>query len=128
MEKQTMTLNSKVNLLLGVHAQLKIFHWQTKGYARHNAFAQTRDDLENLMDSFVEEAMGKYGRFTLDEETKTIELFNLTDVKPVEMVETICQAFIEFTNDLDPVDTNLLNIRDEMLGLFQKLKYLLTLE
>jgi hypothetical protein len=44
------------------------------------------------------------------------------------MVETICQAFIEFTNDLDPVDTNLLNIRDEMLGLFQKLKYLLTLE
>jgi hypothetical protein len=123
-----MTLNSKVNLLLGVHAQLKIFHWQTKGYARHNAFAQTRDDLENLMDSFVEEAMGKYGRFTLDEETKTIELFNLTDVKPVEMVETICQAFIEFTNDLDPVDTNLLNIRDEMLGLFQKLKYLLTLE
>jgi DNA-binding ferritin-like protein len=128
MEKQTMTLNSKVNLLLGVHAQLKIFHWQTKGYARHNAFAQTRDDLENLMDSFVEEAMGKYGRFTLDEETKTIELFNLTDVKPVEMVETICQSFIEFTNDLDPVDTNLLNIRDEMLGLFQKLKYLLTLE
>jgi DNA-binding ferritin-like protein len=123
-----MTLNSKVNLLLGVHAQLKIFHWQTKGYARHNAFAQTRDDLENLMDSFVEEAMGKYGRFTLDEETKTIELFNLTDVKPVEMVETICQSFIEFTNDLDPVDTNLLNIRDEMLGLFQKLKYLLTLE
>lgn len=123
-----MTLNSKVNLLLGVHAQLKIFHWQTKGYARHNAFAQTRDDLENLMDSFVEEAMGKYGRFTLDEETKTIELFNLTDVKPTEMVETICQAFVEFTNDLDPVDTNLLNIRDEMLGLFQKLKYLLTLE
>jgi len=123
-----MTLNSKVNLLLGVHAQLKIFHWQTKGYARHNAFAQTRDELEDLMDSFVEEAMGKYGRFTLDEETKTIELFNLTDVKPTEMVETICQAFVEFTNDLDPVDTNLLNIRDEMLGLFQKLKYLLTLE
>lgn len=123
-----MTLNSKVNLLLGVHAQLKIFHWQTKGYSRHKAFAKTRDELEDLMDSFVEEAMGKYGRFTLDEETKTIELFNLTDVKPVEMVETICQAFIEFTNDLDPVDTNLLNIRDEMLGLFQKLKYLLTLE
>jgi hypothetical protein len=123
-----MTLNSKVNLLLGIHAQLKIFHWQTKGYSRHNAFAQTRDDLEGLMDSFVEEAMGKYGRFVLDEETKTIELFNLTEVKPVEMVETICQAFIGFTNDLDPVDTNLLNIRDEMLGLFQKMKYLLTLE
>jgi DNA-binding ferritin-like protein len=123
-----MNLNTKVNLLLGIHAQLKIFHWQTKGYSRHNAFAQTRDELEDLMDSFVEESMGKYGRFSLDEETKTIELFNLSELKPLEMVETICQSFIGFTQELDPVDTNLLNIRDEMLGLFQKLKYLLTLE
>lgn len=123
-----MNLNSKVNLFLGIHAQLKVFHWQTKGYARHNAFAQTRDDLENLMDSFVEEAMGKYGRFVLDEETKNFELINMSDMKPSDMAETICQALIQFTEELDPVDTNLLNIRDEMLGLFQKLKYLLTLE
>ena len=123
-----MNLNTKVNLLLGIHAQLKIFQWQTKGYARHNSFTQTRDELEDLMDSFIEEAMGKYGRFSLDEETKTIELFNLSELKPIEMVETICQSFIGFTEELDPVDTNLLNIRDEMLGLFQKLKYLLTLE
>lgn len=123
-----MNLNSKVNLFLGIHAQLKVFHWQTKGYARHNAFAQTRDDLENLMDSFVEEAMGKYGRFVLDEETKNFELINMSDMKPADMAETICQALIQFTEELDPVDTNLLNIRDEMLGLFQKLKYLLTLE
>lgn len=123
-----MNLNSKVNLFLGIHAQLKVFHWQTKGYARHNAFAQTRDELENLMDSFVEEAMGKYGRFVLDEETKNFELINMSDMKPADMAETICQALIQFTEELDPVDTNLLNIRDEMLGLFQKLKYLLTLE
>lgn len=123
-----MNLSSKVNLFLGIHAQLKVFHWQTKGYARHNAFAQTRDELEGLMDSFVEEAMGKYGRFVLDEETKNVELINMSDMKPSEMAETICQALIQFTDELDPVDTNLLNIRDEMLGLFQKLKYLLTLE
>ena len=123
-----MNLNSKVNLFLGIHAQLKVFHWQTKGYARHNAFAQTRDELENLMDSFVEEAMGKYGRFVLDEETKNFELINMSDMKPADMAETICQALIQFTEELDPVDTNLLNILDEMLGLFQKLKYLLTLE
>ena len=117
-----------VSTLLESRTQAHIFHWQTKGYARHNAFAQTRDELEDLMDGFIEESMGKYGRFSLDEETKTIELFNLSDLKPIEMVETICQALVEFTNELDPVDTNLLNIRDEMLGLFQKLKYLLTLE
>lgn len=123
-----MNLATKVNLFLGIHTQLKIFHWQTKGYARHNAFTQTRDTLDELMDQFVEEAMGKYGRFTLDDETDTIKLFNLSELKPSEMIETICQSFIQLTDELDPVDTNLLNIRDEMLGLFQKLKYLLTLE
>ncbi len=123
-----MNLNSNVNLFLGIHAQLKVFHWQTKGYARHNAFASTRDDLEGLMDDFVEESMGQYGRFILDDETNTIKLANLNELKPLEMVETICQALVQMTEQLDPKDTNLLNIRDEILGKFQKLKYLLTLE
>ncbi len=123
-----MNLSSNVNLFLGLHAQLKIFHWQTKGYARHNAFATIREDLEGLMDDFVEEAMGQYGRFVLDDETNTIQLANLSDLKPIEMVNTICEALIQLTEQLDPKDTNLLNIRDEILGKIQKLKYLLTLE
>jgi hypothetical protein len=123
-----MNLSSNVNLFLGLHAQLKIFHWQTKGYARHNAFATIREDLEGLMDDFVEEAMGQYGRFVLDDETNTIQLANLSDLKPIEMANTICEALIQLTEQLDPKDTNLLNIRDEILGKIQKLKYLLTLE
>jgi hypothetical protein len=123
-----MNLNSNVNLFLGLQAQLKIFHWQTKGYARHNAFATIREDLEGLMDDFVEEAMGQYGRFVLDDETNTIQLANLSDLKPIEMANTICEALIQLTEQLDPKDTNLLNIRDEILGKIQKLKYLLTLE
>jgi DNA-binding ferritin-like protein len=123
-----MNLSSNVNLFLGLQAQLKIFHWQTKGYARHNAFATIREDLEGLMDDFVEEAMGQYGRFVLDDETNTIQLANLSDLKPIEMANTICEALIQLTEQLDPKDTNLLNIRDEILGKIQKLKYLLTLE
>jgi len=123
-----MNLSSNVNLFLGLQSQLKIFHWQTKGYARHNAFATIREDLDGLIDDFVEEAMGQYGRFVLDDETNTIQLANLSDLKPIEMVNTICEALIQLTEQLDPKDTNLLNIRDEMLGKIQKLKYLLTLE
>jgi len=122
-----MNLNSNVNFLIGLHSQLKIFHWQTKGFARHEAFAETRDTLEGLMDEFVEQAMGQYGRFQLDDETNTIELVNIGDVKPEEMIETVCQSFVQWTDNIDKKDTNLLNLRDEMLGLFQKLKYLLTL-
>lgn len=123
-----MNLSSNVNLFLGLHAQLKVFHWQTKGYARHQAFADVRSQLDDLVDEFVEQAMGQYGRFTLDEESSMIKLVNLSELKPVEMMETICTALKQMTQDIDSEDTNLLNLRDEILGLVQKMKYLLTLE
>jgi DNA-binding ferritin-like protein len=123
-----MNISSNVNLFLGLQAQLKILHWQTKGYARHKALDKTLKEFMELTDSFVEEAMGKYGRFKLDEETKTIQLNNLPDVDISSMIETVCDALNQFTEQFDEKDTNLLNIRDEMLGLFRKLKYLLTLE
>lgn len=123
-----MNLSSNINLFLGLQCQLKVFHWQTKGYARHKAFDETLSSLTDLVDSYVEEAMGKYGRFTLDENTKTINLSNLSELDPKSMIKTVCEALVQFTDELDPKDTNLLNTRDEILGLFQKLSYLLTLE
>ena len=48
------TLGSNVNLFLGVQSQLKILHWQTKQYARHMAFGSTYDELDELIDAFVE--------------------------------------------------------------------------
>lgn len=123
-----MNLASNVNLFLGVQAQLKVFHWQTKGHARHLAFGGTLDAIDDLIDDYVEEAMGQYGRFILDDETSTIKLVNLSEIKPVEMANTICEALIQITDQVDPKDTNLLNLRDEILGKFQKLKYLLTQE
>ena len=123
-----MNLNSNINLFLGLQAQLRIFHWQTKGYARHNAFGVTYDTLEDLIDTFVEEAMGKYGRFILDDETNTIQLANLKELKPEAMLDTIISALNQFSEQFEESDTNLLNLRDEMLGSINKLKYLLTLE
>ena len=123
-----MNINSNINFLLGLSAQLKVMHWQTKGYARHQAFGSTYDTLSDLTDTFVEVAMGKYGRFKLDDETNTITLVNLSELKPEEMINTVKNALIQYSEQFEPTDTDILNIRDEMLGLFNKLSYLLTLE
>lgn len=123
-----MNIDSNVNLFLGIHAQLKVFHWQTKGYARHQAFADIRDTFEGLMDEYIEQAMGQYGRFKLTDETNTLTLSNISDLKAEDMAETICQSLVQLSEQINEKDTNLLNIRDEMLGLMQKLKYLLTLK
>lgn len=123
-----MNINSNINFLLGLQLQMKINHWQTKGYARHNAFGEFYNSLSDLIDTFVESAMGKYGRFTLDEETKTIQLSNLSELDVKGMISTVRDALVQMGEQLDPSDTDLLNIRDEMLGGLNKLSYLLTLE
>ena len=123
-----MNIASNINFFLGLQSQLKIMHWQTKGFARHTALGATYDALDGLIDTFVEEAMGKYGRFKLDENTNQIQLFNLSELNVPDMVNKVCEALIQYNLQFEETDTNLLNIRDEMLGLFSKLKYLFTLE
>jgi DNA-binding ferritin-like protein len=123
-----MNLSSNVNFLLSLQTQMKINHWQTKGLARHKAFGKFYDSLSDLIDTFVESAMGKYGRFTLDEETKTLQLSNLSELDMKGLVNTVRESFVQMSEQLDPSDTDLLNIRDEMLGELNKLSYLLTLE
>lgn len=124
-----MNLSSNVNFLLQIQTQIKILHWQTKGYARHQAFGETYSNLDTLIDDFVEIYMGKYGRFSLSENEKTIKLDNLTELDLTAFLKTVKSELIGMSNDLSKdKDTDLLNLRDEMLGLFNKLSYLLTLE
>lgn len=123
-----MNLSSNVNFLLGLQIQMKINHWQTKGFARHESFGKFYDTLGGLIDTFVESAMGKYGRFTLDEETKIIQLNNISELDMKSLINTVRESFIQMSEQLESSDTDLLNIRDEMLGELNKLSYLLTLE
>jgi DNA-binding ferritin-like protein len=123
-----MNLGSNVNFLLGLQNQMKICHWQTKGIARHEAFGNFYDDLTPLIDDFVEQSMGKYGRFTLEDETKIIQLSNLSEIDIKGLVNTTRQALVQLTEQLDSSDTDLLNLRDEILGKVNKYAYLFTME
>lgn len=122
-------LDSNINFFFQTQLQLKVLHWQTKGYARHKAFGNTYDDLVELVDEFVEVCMGKHGRFILQEENKTIRIENLTEVSIVDFIQNTKSKLISISKELSPeTDTDLLNIKDEMLAKVNKLAYLLTLE
>ncbi len=124
-----MQLSSNVQFLLESQMQLRILHWQTKGFARHKAFGETYSDLDGLIDDFVEISMGKYGRFSLSDSEKTLNLKNITELELGLFLKTMKGKLIEMTSQLSSdKDTDLLNLRDEMLGLVNKLSYLLTLE
>jgi hypothetical protein len=116
-----------IGALIAMQNQFRVFHWQTESYAQHNAFGGAYEDLDELIDTFVEVYQGKNGIVKPTDGFK-IKLENL-DGSPSDMID----VFIEFLqkdlpSQLEDTDTDLLNIRDEMLGLLNKTKYLLLLK
>lgn len=118
-----------VIMLMQIQMQFKVLHWQTTAYSRHNAYGMIYDSLNDNIDGFVESAMGKYGRFELSEGGADIKLFNLKSLEINQFLTTIIDFLLGLNNELSPEkDSDLLNIRDEILGDVNKLKYLLTLK
>lgn len=116
-----------VTNLLTLHNQLKIHHWQTKSYAEHQALGGAYDEFSGLIDEFIEVFMGKYGRIESRDGFK-IELSNYKDISAMDFCDKYIDYLVnELPEGLESTDTDLLNIRDEMLGQLNKLKYLLTL-
>ena len=65
----------------------------------------------------------------MNKEGFKVELSNITHKDPDKFIEEYISFLVtELPKGLKETDTNLLNIRDEMLSELQKLKYLLTLK
>ena len=115
--------------LIKIQNQLRILHWQTMSYAAHKALGRAYEDLDELIDSLVEIQQGKYGRLTFG---SPIDL-GLVNQDEIDLDNVLVQLNDYLTgpfNEMhDPVkDTDCLNIRDEILAVINKLRYLLTLK
>lgn len=114
--------------LVQIQTQWKFLHWQTFGDAKHRTYGSIYDGLGDLIDEFTETMMGKYGRPEFQPEFG-IMLQDIQSLSIQNFMDGITEFLVGFTDQLDSrYDTDLLNIRDEMLGLINKSKYLLTLK
>ena len=114
--------------LVQIQNQFRFMHWQTTGDAKHRAYGDIYDKLGDLMDDFAEAMMGKYGRFEFESEF-SIMFQDLKSLNLQDFIDGITDFLVSITEMLDPkYDTDLLNLRDEMLASINKLKYLLTLK
>lgn len=116
-----------VNLMLTLRNQVKIYHWETMQFSRHKSTDDLVGKLDESIDKFVEVYIGKYGRPKLTPKTGTIRLRNYNDEEGPELLK---QA-IEWLNTRLPTllsskDTDLLNIRDEIVADLNQTLYLFT--
>lgn len=109
--------------------QFKVLHWQTKSYARHKAYDDIYSELGGLIDEFVEIYMGKYGRVEFNSGEGSIVLKNTNNLQLNDFLKENLEWLKSLNGKLKPEnDSDLLNLRDEMMGQINKLKYLLTLK
>ncbi len=113
-----------VTKLMYLQNQFKIFHWQTYSLAQHEAFGHLYDSLSDKIDEFVETYQGIYGRLDFEGEMFAFNNLVTSDFRGIlaNQIETLKSYENYFASN-----TDLLNIRDEILASLNKTSYLLTL-
>jgi DNA-binding ferritin-like protein len=118
-----------IHFFFTLRSQIKLYHWQTYQFARHKATDDLITALDDLMDNYVEVYMGKYGRPKMTSTTNSTSVKNMSESTAVSFVRgSIKYLETTFVKRLKPTDTDLVNIRDEMLSNLNKLLYLFTLK
>lgn len=108
---------------------MKIYHWQTTSYARHVASDALVTGLDPLIDQFMEVYLGKLEgkRFSIREKS---ELRDVSDDLALEFMYDFKEFLMSELMIILPqgmANSDLINIRDEMLSLVNKTLYLFTL-
>lgn len=118
-----------IHFFLHLRDQIKLYHWQTKVYARHIATDKMLEQMEKSIDSFVEIYIGKYGRPKIAGKNAVITLHNLTEAGATRLVNAAIKYLQgPLTKSLQAgSDSDLINLRDELIGELNQLLYLFTL-
>lgn len=113
-------------LFLQILSNVKLQHWYTTSYAQHVALDKLHGEVADLSDKFVEVFIGKYGRPKLAKKDLVLPLEMPSATTSVAYFNACIAAMMALS--LDPKeDTDLINLRDELIAAFNQAKYLFTL-
>ena len=82
-----------ISSMLEFQNQVKIFHWQTYGYAEHQSLGSLYDNLSGFIDEFVEVFMGKYGR-VMAKDSFVLTLKNYKDLSPTQAIDVFINYLV----------------------------------
>jgi len=123
--------NKKKSLIVRTFLEMlntvKLYHWKTRSFAQHKATDELYEQLNGHVDKFVEILLGKdESRIKMVE--RRCELLDFSDGPDFK---ARIYEYREFLVDMNKYfdakrDTDLLSIRDEILGDINQFLYLMT--
>lgn len=115
-----------VKTFLEMLTTIKLYHWKTNSYAHHKATDELYDEINKYMDEFIEVMLGK-NESRINKLNSNIKLHNNNSSDFKNKIYSYREIFIDMDDYLHPrKDTDLLNIRDEILGHINQFLYLST--
>jgi DNA-binding ferritin-like protein len=117
-----------VRIFLEMLTTIKLYHWKTHSFAQHKATDELYSRLNEHIDNFVEILLGKD-----ESRIRMVAKCNpLYDYKSTESFKEKIYEYREFlvslTKSFSPADSDLLNVRDEILGDINQFLYLMTFD
>ena len=110
-----------IQFLLEAANQLRVLHWGTASYSEHVALGDLYEAISDATDKIAEALMGAQGkRLQLK---GTLELVDYAEGMPASYVTGLGKAL----ESIAGLPTDILNMRDDLLGAVHKTSYLLTL-
>jgi len=115
---------------LEILLMIKLFHWKTTSYATHKATDELYASLNKNIDDFIEVLLGKSGSRTDLLSNKNIALIDLNSQEQLKSKIDSIKGYLVGLNSNKALSTmsnsDLFNIRDEILSDLNKFLYLLT--
>ena len=117
-----------IKFFFTLSSSLKMYHWKTSSYSRHIASGTLFDTIILTTDNFMEIYFGKYGKDMIVPLDLNIGLMNDNDIVGF-LIEAVKYLKDVVKNGLlKSTDTDLLNIRDDLIGQINKTLYLFQLQ
>lgn len=118
-----------VKVFLEILNMVKLYHWKTRSYSQHKATDELYSKLNEHIDSFIEVLLGKDASriHMIERRIDLLDSSNGTEFKKriFEYRDFLQSMNIYFNSSRD---SDLLNIRDELLGDINQFLYLLTFD
>jgi len=113
--------------LMAHNNQIRLYHWKTSSYARHKATDEYMEVINPIIDNIIESLQG--GREMRIIDTFTTKYQELTDKNATDYLK-VYKHWLEnhIPVLLDKKETDIMNLRDELLAALKRLMYLFTLK
>lgn len=116
-------MESIIKPMMNFRNQVKLYHWKTTSYARHKTTDKFLELFDEKMDRFVETMLGSRDLKVKDK--FKLDFININDSSATEYIKDFRKWLIEsLPSSINEHETDLLNIRDEILGDVNRMLYL----